>query len=169
MMSAEPSIEDKIPFMINILNKFSYQLDMMAYLNKIETKLDPLSCIRYDIFKIKLNSHNNDIISNLESMKTELKKLNEIVILNTISLDKLNSTQVNKLNDLNRDILERLDEMKILIGRFPKNNYTYKILDLCDKLKPSKLDLLLQTPSEVATLFSVVVLLVQLYQQYEPV
>lgn len=70
MMFAEPSIEDKIPLMANILSKFSYQLEMTAHLNRIETKLDKLSCIRYDIFKIKLNSHN--VISNLESVKKEL-------------------------------------------------------------------------------------------------
>ena len=73
MMYAEPLIEDKIPLIVNILSKFSYQLDMITHLNRIEDKLDN---VRFDIFKTKLN--NSNIISNLYAIKKQLEKLNEV-------------------------------------------------------------------------------------------
>ena len=95
-MFEEPSIEDKIPLMVNILSKFSYQLDMTTQLNKFEKKLDQkLDNISFGIFKLKLNSHN--VISNLDAMKKELEKLNETEVRNALSIDKLNSTQAEKL------------------------------------------------------------------------
>ena len=42
IMCSEPSIEDKIPLMNNILGKFSYQLDMTVHFNRIEEKLDKI-------------------------------------------------------------------------------------------------------------------------------
>jgi hypothetical protein len=167
MMYAEQSIEDKIPLMANILSKFSYQLDMTAHLNRIETKLDKLSCIRYDIFKIKLNSHN--VISNLEAVKKELEKLNEIVSLNIFYVDKLNSTQVDKLNDLKNDMKERFKEIETLVSKLPTDKDTKKIIDLLDELKQSDPDLLLQRSSGITSLIGFVVLLAQLYPQYGPV
>jgi hypothetical protein len=44
-------------------------------------------------------------------MKNELEKINEIVSLNTFSIDKLSSIQANKLDNLKNAISERLDEM----------------------------------------------------------
>ena len=84
---------------------------MMTHLNKIEEKLEQkLSCISFDIFKIKLNTHN--VISNIDALKKELEKLNEIKDLNTSCTEKL-SFQADKLNGLNRDILVSCQSSKI--------------------------------------------------------
>ena len=123
---------------------------------------EKLSCISFDISKIKLNS--TDFISNLETMKEELEKLNKIEGLNTISIEKLDSIQAEKLKGLNNDILERLDEIKIIINDLPKNDDTQKIFNLLNELKQSDSDTLLQRSSAIVSLISFVM---QLYQQYE--
>jgi hypothetical protein len=127
---------------------------------------DKLSCISYGIFKIKLNSHN--VISNLEAMKKEMEKLNETKILNPSSLEKLNSVQVDKLNDLNKDILERLKEIRTLIDELPKNNETQKIIDSLNELRQSDSDMLLQRSSEITSLIGFIIQVIQLYIQYKP-
>jgi len=115
---------------------------------------DKLSCISLDISKIKKNSA--DFISNLKAMKEELEKLSKIEGLNTLSIEKLDSMQFEKLNGLNNDILERLDEIKILIFELSKDNdelyqeYSRRL----DKLKQSKLDTLLQRYSAAISLIS---------------
>lgn len=171
LMYAEPSIEDKIPLMVNILSKFSYQLDMTAHLNRFDGKLDmisdKLSCISFDVFKLKLNSHN--VISNLDVMKKELEKLNEIESLNLSLMDKLDTTQAGKLNGLNNDILARLDEIKIIIDDLPKNDDTQKILDLLSELKQSDSDTLLQRSSAIVTLISFVIPILKQVLIYSPV
>ena len=158
IMYAEPSIEDKIPLMVNILSRFSYQLDMTTQLNRIEEKLDQkLSCISFDIFKIKLNSYN--IISNLDAMKKELEKLNKIEGLNTLSIETLNSTQADKLNNLTSDLLGRLDEINILIDEFSRNDdeFYQEFSKRLDELKQSKLDTLLQRYSAIISLMGFVI------------
>lgn len=168
MMYAEPSIEDKIPLMVNILSKFSYQLDMTAHLNRIEEKLDQkLSCISYDIFKIKLNSHN--VILNLDAMKKELEKLNETEVRNALSIDKLNSTQAEKLNDLKNDLKKRLEDIEVLVKKLPNNEDTKEITNLLSELKQSDSDMLLQRSSGFASIISLIISFAQLYQQYGPV
>ncbi|MFZ2497408.1 HEAT repeat domain-containing protein [Methanosarcina sp.] len=168
MMYAEPSIEDKIPFMVNILSKFSYQLDMTVHLNRIEEKLDhKLSCISYDIFKIKLNSYN--VITNLDAMKKELKKLNEIEGLNESVMEKLSSTQVDKINDLNNNILERLDEIRILIEGLPNNDDTQKITDSLNELRQSEPDVLLQRSSAVISLIGFIMQVLPQVLVHKPV
>ena len=116
-----------------------------------------MNSISYEIFKLKLNSHN--IISNLDAMKKELEKLNEIESLNTFSIEKLNSIQIDTLNDLDSDILERLDELKIIISKFSEYNdeFRHEFSKRSDELKQSKLDILLQTPSALISLISFVV------------
>jgi HEAT repeat protein len=113
---------------------------------------DKLGCISFDISKIKLNSAN--VISNLKTIKEELEKLSKIEGLNTFAIEKLDSTQTEKLNSLKNTILECFDEIKILIGDLPKNNDTKEILEILNKLKQSDLDILLQRSSGIATLIS---------------
>lgn len=163
----EHSIEDKIPLINDILSKFSYQLDVINCLNRIEARLDKLDCISFDIFRLKLNAGN--VISNLDTMKTELRKLNETVSLNTFSIDQLNSSQTDKLNDLKNDISERLDEIEDLIESFPNNEDSQEVLDRLNKLKQSDLDILLQKSSGIATLISFFVMFAQVYLQYKPI
>jgi HEAT repeat protein len=164
MMYAEPLFEDKIPLMVNLLNKLSYQLDMTAQLNQFGKKLDELYCIRDDIFKIKLSSHN--IISKLDAMKKELEKLNEIKSLNTLSIEKLNSIQVDMPNNLDSDIQDRLDDLAGLIEDLPKNNDIKEILEKLNKLRQSNLDILLQRSSGITSLISFFVMFAQMYQNY---
>jgi len=139
-------------------------IDIKVELDTIGKKLD---CIRFDIFKIKLNS--SDVFSKLISMKNELEKLNEIVCINAFSIDKLDSTQAERLDNLKNDISERLHEMETLIDRLPNNEDTQGILDRLNKLKQSGLDILLQRSSGIDTLISFIVLLAQLCQQYGPI
>ena len=164
IMYAEQSIEDKIPLMNNILSKFSYQLDIVNCLDRVDAKLDKLDCISFDIFKLKLNAGN--VISSLDNIKTELGKLNGTVSLNTFSVDKLNFTQIDKLNNLNNDISERLDEIKTLICSLPSNEEIREILDKLNKLKQTDLDTLLQRSSGITSLISFFVMFAQVYQQY---
>lgn len=119
---------------------------------KLDIMDQKLDNIKFGIFKLKLDS--NNVISNLLEMKKELKKLCEIENLNALSVEKLNSTQTDKLSSLNKDILERFEEIRILVDNSSKNNDTEEILDRLDKFKQSKLDMYLQTPSEIATLIS---------------
>jgi HEAT repeat protein len=164
IMFEEPLIEDKISILDIILSKFSYQLDMMNYLNRFEEKLDHLDNIRFDIFKIKLNYHN--VISNLDAMAKELEKLNDIESSKAFSIERLNSNQSEKLNNLNNEIQKRLSEIGILIDDFPKNNDTRNILGILNELKQSKLEKLLQTPASVTGLIGFLIQVVQLIQPY---
>ena len=91
-------------------------------------------------------------MSDLKTMKEEMEKLNKIEGLKTLSLDKLDSNYAEKLNSLNRDILERLDEVKTLIDNLPKNEDTQKFYKKLNKLKQSKSDILLQKSSAVVSL-----------------
>ena len=161
MMYAEPLIEDKIPLIVNILSKFSYQLDMITHQNRIEDKLDN---VKFDIFKTKLN--NSNIISNLYAIKKQLEELNEVESVNALSIEKLNSNQAKKLNGLNNDILERLDEIKSLINDLPKNNDTQEFYNNLNELKQLKSDIVLQ---ELSAITSLIGFSMQLYQQYGPV
>jgi len=158
MMYAEPSLEDKIPLMNNILSKFSHQLGMTTNLKRIEEKLDTqLNHINFDISKIKFNS--SDILSDLEAMKEELEKLSKIEGLSTLSIEKLDSMQADNINSLNNDILDRLDEIKILIHELSEdNNEIYEEYSRrLDELKQSKLDMLLQRYSSVISLIEFVI------------
>jgi DNA anti-recombination protein RmuC len=133
------------------LQKFDLIFDEVTYIK------DKLSCISFDISKIKLNSA--DIISSLKSMKEELEKLSETEGLNTLSIEKLNSVQAEKLNDLKNTILERLDEIEILMHELSKdNNEIYEEYSRrLDELKQSKLDTLLQRYSAVISLIGFVI------------
>jgi hypothetical protein len=123
---------------------------------RIEDKLD---CISFDIFKIKLNPYN--MVSTLDAMKNELEKLNERETLNYINIEKLNFTQDDKLNDLNIDLLERLDEIKILVHEFSKNNnipeFYFEVSKRLDELKQPTLDRVLQRVSAVISLIGFVI------------
>ena len=118
---------------------------------------DKLNCISFDISKIKLNSA--DVISDLETMKEELEKLSKIEGLNTLSIEKLDSFQAEKINGFNNNILGRLDEIQILIHELSKDNneiyeeYSWRL----DELKQSKLDTLLQRYSAVISLIGFVI------------
>ncbi|HWQ49600.1 MAG TPA: hypothetical protein VN414_11785, partial [Methanosarcina sp.] len=118
---------------------------------------DKLSCISFDISKIKLNSA--DVISDLETMKEELEKLSKREGLNTLSIEKLDSFQAEKINGFNNNILGRLDEIQILIHEFSKdNNEMYEEYSRrLDELKQSKLDTLLQRYSAVISLIGFVI------------
>ncbi|WP_229390419.1 HEAT repeat domain-containing protein [Methanosarcina sp. DH2] len=115
---------------------------------------DKLSCISFDISKIKLNSA--DVISNLKSIKEELEKLSKIEGLNTISIEKLDSIQAEKLNGLNNDIFKRLEEIKILVYESSKDNYElYKeYSERVDEFKQSKYDRILQRFSAAISLIN---------------
>ncbi|AKB57556.1 HEAT repeat domain-containing protein [Methanosarcina barkeri] len=125
--------------------------------NEIICVKDKLNCISFDISKIKLNSA--DVISDLETMKEELEKLSKIEGLNTLSIEKLDSAQAEKINVFDNNILGRLDEIKILIHEFSKGNnemyeeYSWRL----DELKQSKLDTLLQRYSAVISLIGFVI------------
>jgi len=131
--------------------------------NEIICVKDKLNCISFDISKIKLNSA--DVILDLKTMKEELEKLSKIEGLNTLSIEKLDSTQAEKLNGLNNDILERLDEIKIIIRELSKDNdelyqeYSRKL----DELKQSKLDTLLQRYSAAISLISFAISGIQVF------
>ena len=118
---------------------------------------DKLNCISFDISQIKLNSAN--VISDLKTMKEELEKLSKIEGLNTLSIEKLDSIQAEKINGFNNNILGRLDEIKILIHELSKDNneiceeYSRRL----DELKQSKLDTLLQRYSAVISLIGFVI------------
>ena len=133
-------------------------------LNETANIKDKLSCLSFDISKIKLNSAN--VISNLETMKEELEKLNEIRSLNKFTLEKLNTSQAEKLNELNSIILERLNEIKSLIDYLPKNSDTQEFYTQFNKLKQSKPEMLLQKSADI---FSIIGFVMQLYQQYKPI
>ncbi len=122
-------------------------MDIKVELNTIGTKLD---CIRYDIFKSKLNSH--DVILNLSAMKKELEKLNEIKHLNAFSIEKLNFIQAENLSNLNNDMLERLNEIKNLVDDLPNKNDITGFDDKLNELKQSKSNKLMQNTSAVITL-----------------
>ncbi len=130
------------------LQKFDLIFDEITYIK------DKLSCISFDISKIKLNSA--DVISNLKTMKEELEILCKIEELNTLSIEKLGSIQAEKLDGLNNDILERLSDIKILIHELSKDNdelykeYSRRL----DELKQSKLDTFLQRYSTAISLIS---------------
>ena len=115
---------------------------------------DKLSCISFDISKIKQNSA--DFISNLKTMKEELEKLSKIEGLNTLSIEKLDSMQAEKLNGLNNDILEHLDKIEIIIYEISKDNGNFhqEYSRRLDELKQSKLDTLLQRYSAAISLIS---------------
>ncbi|HII92709.1 MAG TPA: hypothetical protein HA262_11255, partial [Methanosarcina sp.] len=118
---------------------------------------DKLNCISFDISKIKLNSA--DVISDLETMKEELEKLSKIEGLNTLSIEKLDSFQAEKINGFNNNILGRLDEIQILIHELSKdNNEIYEEYSRrLDEIKQSKLDTLLQRYSAVISLIGFVI------------
>ncbi len=74
----EPSIEDKIPLIDNILSKLSYQLDMTAHLNRIEAKLDLIQkeldrgLEKLDILSLEVGGKEGELI------KTFSKKISEL-------------------------------------------------------------------------------------------
>ena len=137
------------------LQKFNLIFGEIIYIK------DKLSCISFDISKIKLNSTN--VISNLKTMREELEKLSKIEGLNTLSIEKLDSIQTEKLNGLKNNILECFDEIKNLIGDLPNNDDTKEILERLNKLKQSDLDVLLQRSSGIATLISFFAMFVSLF------
>ena len=67
--------------------------------------------------------------------------------------------QAEKLNGLTSDILERLDEIKILICELSKDNdeFHQEYSRRLDELKQSKLDTLLQRYSAAISLISFVI------------
>lgn len=110
-----------------------------------------LSCISFDISKIKLNSA--DVLSTLKNMKEELEKLSKIEGLKTLSVEKLDSMQAEKLNGLTNEILERLEEIKILIQTFSNDDKLYEEYSKgLDEFKQSKYDRILQRSSAAITL-----------------
>ncbi|MDW5551212.1 HEAT repeat domain-containing protein [Methanosarcina sp.] len=131
--------------------KFDRIFDEIIYVK------NKLNCISFDVSKIKLNSA--DVISDLETMKTELEKLSKIEGLNTLSIEKLDSIQAEKINGFNNNILGRLDEIKILIHELSKDNsdiyeeYSRRL----NEIKQSKLDTLLQRYSAVISLIGFVI------------
>ena len=139
------------------LDQKLHQLNLIY--NEIIKVKDKLSCISFDISKMKFNSA--DVVSDLKTMKEELKKLNEIEDLNTLSIEKLDSTQAEKLSSLNRDILERMEEVRVLIDKFPKNNDIQQFYDKLNELKQSKSDMLLQRSSAVISLIGFAIQVLQ--------
>jgi hypothetical protein len=98
-------------------------------------------------------------------MKNELEKLNKIEDLNRLSIEKLDSVQAKRLNDLNNNIQKRLNETKSLIDDLPKNNDTQKFYTKLNELKQSKPEMLFQKSVDVISIISFAM---QLYQQYKP-
>ncbi len=123
---------------------------MTAHLNIVEKKLEKLSCISYDVSKIKLYLANL-VIPNLDFTKRELKKNTETCSLNTLAIDKL-SSQTKELNDLIEDGLKKFDEMRTLIDEIPKNKDIQLFYDGLSELRQSKSDTLLQRYSAIITL-----------------
>ena len=165
MMYAEPLFEDKLPFINNILSKISYQLDIITYLKSMKADLNIIKEsvnnleISLEVFKIKLD--NSNLISNLYAMKNELEKLNKIESQNALSIEKLDCTLAEKLDDLNKVIPERLDEMKLLIREFSENNdkpeFYLEFSKKLDELKQSESDRILQRTSAFITLIGFVI------------
>lgn len=122
--------------------------EIKVKVDKIEQILDN---IRFDIFKVKLNS--GDVVSKLEILKKELEKINKIENLNTLSIEKLDFVQTEKLNGLNKDTLERMEEIKVLIDRLPKSDDTQEFNVKLNELKQSGSDILLQKSSAIISLF----------------
>ena len=92
-------------------------------------------------------------------MKEELEKLSKIEGLNTLSIEKIDSIQAEKINGFNNNILGRLDEIKILIHELSEdNNKIYEEYSRrLDEIKQSKLDTLLQRYSAVISLIGFVI------------
>jgi HEAT repeat protein len=137
------------------LNPIHYKLDSISYntnliFNEIINIKDKLSNIKFDIFKMKLNSA--EVVSNLKTIKEELEKLNKIEGFNTVSIDKLSSSQKEILNELNNNILERFNEIGILANKLPNKEDAKKILDSINKLKQSKPEILFQKFVDVISL-----------------
>jgi hypothetical protein len=132
--------------------------------NEIVNVKDKLSCISFDISKIKMNSA--EVVSNLKTMKEELEKLDRIEGLNALSIEKLSSSQAERLKDLNNNILGLLNEIKTLIDRLPKNDDTQKFYTKLNELKESKPEMLFQKSVDV---IGIIGFAMQLYQQFGPV
>jgi hypothetical protein len=116
----------------------------------IATIKDKLSCISFDISNIKWNSA--DIVSNLKTMKEKLENLNRIEGLNALSIENLNCSQKDILNELNINILESLNEIGILAKKLPNKEDTQKILYSINKLKQSKPEILFQKSLDIIAL-----------------
>ncbi|WP_255334373.1 HEAT repeat domain-containing protein [Methanosarcina sp. KYL-1] len=121
------------------------ELDIMCQ------KLDNIS---FGVSKLKLNSYN--VTSNLPEIKKELEKLNEVVNLNTFSIDKLNTSQAEKLNELKNDLIERLEEIKVIVTKLP-NEIDTEITNLVSELKQSDLNKFLQGSSGIASIIGLII------------
>ena len=126
---------------------------------KLDIMNQKLDNISYGIFKLKLDSHN--LISNLLEMKKELEKLSEMVHLNTLSIDKLNLTQAENLSYLKNDLIERLEEIKVIVNKLP-NEIDTEITSLVTELKQSDSDILLQRSSGIASIIGLIISLAHL-------
>lgn len=142
---------EQIPTMI-VIPEEKFDRKLKPFSDELVTIKSQLSCIRYDIFKIKLNSHN--FSSNLEDMEKELNKINEIANHNASFIKNLDFNNIDKLDELNRDILDRLKEMKILIDKLPNKSDAQEFYDKLNALQQSKSDKFLFISSSIATLFS---------------
>jgi HEAT repeat protein len=126
------------------LQKFDFIFDEIIFIR------DKLNCISFDISKLKLNS--TDVILGLKTMKEEIEKLNKTQGLNTVSIENLNTSQKDILNELNNNILEILNEIGILANKLPNKEDAQKILDSINKLKQSKPEMLFQKSVDIISL-----------------
>jgi len=131
--------------------------------NKIVNIKDKLCCISFNVSNIGLNSYN--IISNLDMIRVELKKLNSMALLSVSSTSMLDSNLTEQINDLNKIIQTRWNELESFINGLVKDDDTKKILSIVNELKNSKLNDLIQTPACIATLIGFLIQAIQVCQQ----
>jgi HEAT repeat protein len=105
--------------------------------NKIDYTNKLLNEIRYSVFQHKISFGN--AIPNLTAMATELEKLHQIALQSqNSSLKDLYSSREDKLQELSKDLDNRLSEIKEILNGKPSTDEIKKILDKLAQLKPAE-------------------------------
>jgi DNA repair ATPase RecN len=142
----EQYAEDKLSYINNILSKIPPLLDNKQFMERIEQldrKLDEINArldnINYGVFKLKLRSA--DIVSKLQKMDTELKKLemigNEMNKMGK-KVSELDDFQRQNLIELNEDIPRIVELIRNDISQLPQSDNTELILEKLQDLEQSK-------------------------------
>ena len=123
-----------------------------------------LNCMSFNISHIGLNYSN--VILMLSTIEADVKKLNRIS-QQSIDSEASNSNLAKQLEDLNKILQDRLDELGKSISELPQNDKTLEILSKLNESKHSNLSDLMQTPACVATLIGFTIQIIQLCQLYK--
>ncbi|MCC4770462.1 hypothetical protein FXV91_09775 [Methanosarcina sp. DH2] len=130
----------------------------------VNTK-DKLSCMSFNISNIGLNYSN--VILMLSTVKADVENLNKISQLGINSDEVSNSNLAKQIDDLNKILQDRLDELEKSISYLPQNDKTMEILSKLNESKQSKLGDLVQTPASIVTFIGFMIQIIQLCQQYK--